>query len=62
MKGYLTVIEAKLLKHVSKTYYSFPTDGANCCYLDRLTSGASARQCKPIKKGGLVAEGWPPRQ
>ena len=41
MKGYLTVLEAKLLQPLSKTFYSFPTDGANCGYLDRLIFGAS---------------------
>ena len=50
MKGYLTVLEAKLLQPVSETLCSFPIDDANCCYLDRLTSKASAAQCKPAKK------------
>ena len=52
MKGYLTVVEAKLLQPVSETFYSFPTDEVNCHYLDCLTSGASVAQCKPVKKGG----------
>ena len=50
MKGYLTIVEAKLLQPVSETFYSFPTDGDNCCYLDRVTSGASTEQCKPTKR------------
>ena len=50
MKGYLTVVEAKLLQLVSETFCSFPTDNANFCYLDRLLFGALATQCKPEKK------------
>ena len=42
MKGYLTIVEHKLLQPVNETFYSIPIDGANCCYLDRLISGASA--------------------
>ena len=41
MKGYLITVEAKLLQPVNKTFYSIPTDDANGCFLDRLTSGAS---------------------
>ena len=50
MKGYLIAVESKLLQPVKETFYSVPIDGANCCYLDRLTSGASAAQCKPAKR------------
>ena len=50
MKGYLTVIEAKLLQSVNETFCSIPTNGANCCNLDPLISGASAAQCKPAKR------------
>ena len=41
MKGYLKIVEAKLLQPVSETFCSVPTDGANCCYLDLLISRAS---------------------
>ena len=61
MKGYLTVVEAKLLQLVSETFCSFPTDNANFCYLDRLLFGALATQCKPEKKNGdPMAVGRPP--
>ena len=49
MKGYWTIIEAKPLRPVDKTFSSFPTDGANCCYLDCLNSWASIAQCEPAK-------------
>ena len=51
MKCYLTAVEAKLLQPVNETFCSIPTDGVNCCNLDRLTSRALVAQCKPIKKG-----------
>ena len=57
MKGYLTVVEAKLLQPLSDTFCSFPTNGANCRYLDRLTSRASTVQCKPAKNGNPAATG-----
>ena len=57
MKGCLTVIEAKLLQPVKKTVYSLLTYGANCSYLDLLTFGASATQCKPAKKGDPATVG-----
>ena len=60
MKGYLTVVEAKLLQPISDIFCSFSTDNANCCYLDYLTSYASTAGCKPAKNwrsgdGGSVA-------
>ena len=45
-KGYWKVVGAKLLHVVDVTFCSIPTDDANFCYLDRLTFGASAVQCK----------------
>ena len=51
MKGYLTVVEAKLLHPVNETLCSVPTDDTNCCYLDCLISGALAAQCESCKKG-----------
>ena len=62
MKGYLTVIEAKLLQPISETLCSFPTDDTNCCYLNHLTSRASATKCKPAKNGDPVAMDRPPLQ
>ena len=47
MKGYLTVVESKLLQPISEAFCSVPTDGANCCYLDHLTFKALTSQCKP---------------
>ena len=41
VKGYLTVLEAKLLQPLSQTFCLFPIDDANCGYLDRLIFGAS---------------------
>ena len=41
MKGYLTVVEAKLLQPVNETFCSVPTNGGNYHYLYRLTSCAS---------------------
>ena len=57
MKGCLTVVEAKLLQPISETFCSIPTDNANCCYLNHLTSGASKAQCQPTKfdDGGSAA-------
>ena len=61
MKGCLTVVEAKFLQPISKTFCSVPTNGANCCYLDRLTFGASTTtQCQPSKKGNPVVVGQSP--
>ena len=59
-KGYWQVVGAKLLRVVDETFCSIPTDGTNCCYLDRLTSRASATRCKPAKKGGLTTVFRPP--
>ena len=50
IKGYLTAVEAKLLQLVNETFCSMPTNGANCCYLGLLISGASVAQCKPAKR------------
>ena len=50
-KGYWTVVGAKPLPVVDETFCLIPIDGANCCYLDRLTSKASMSQYKPTKKG-----------
>ena len=49
VKGYWTIIGAKPLQPVDETFYSLPTDNANCCYLDCLTLGASTVQCEPTK-------------
>ena len=57
MKGYLTIVEAKLLLNVSNMFCSIPIDNTNCCYLDRLTFMASAMQCKPTKKGDPATVG-----
>ena len=63
VKGYLTIIEAKLLQPVNETFFFVPTDGANCCCLDRLYSWASAMQRKPAKrKGGPTMVGCQPLQ
>ena len=51
VKGYWIAIGAKLLHIVDETFCSIPTYGANCRYLDRLTSGASIARYKPVKKG-----------
>ena len=56
MKGYLIVVETKLLQLVNETLCSVPKDGANCCYLDHLTSRASATQCQPIKRA--IRQAW----
>ena len=40
-KGYWIVVGAKPLNVVHETFCSIPTYGANCCYLDCLTFGAS---------------------
>ena len=50
MKGYLTVVEAKILQLINETFCSIPIDGANCCYLDRLISEALTAQCKLEKR------------
>ena len=50
MKGCLIAVEAKVLQPVNETFCSIPTKGDNCCYLDRLTFGASVVQCEPTKK------------
>ena len=60
-KGYCKAVAAKLLQVVDETFCSGPTEGANCYYLDRLTFGALAAQCKPAKhKRGLAAMCRPP--
>ena len=56
MKDYLTAVEAKLLQPVNETICSIPTDGANCCYLDRLIFGASVAQCQPAKR--VIRRWW----
>ena len=53
-KGYWKAFGAKLLRVVDETFCSIPTDSANCCYLDRLTSWASSTRRKPTKKGGFI--------
>ena len=50
MKDYWTIVEAKPLWPVNETFYSIPTYGANCCYLDHLNSWASTAQCEPVKR------------
>ena len=50
-KGYWKAVGAKLLYVFDETFCSIPTDGANCLYLDHLTSGASVTRCKPAKNG-----------
>ena len=49
MKGYYTIAGAKPLQPVDETLCSLLIDGANCCYLDRLTLGASATQREHVK-------------
>ena len=49
MKGYLIAVEIKLSQPLNETFCSVPTDDANFCYLNCLTSGALAAQCKPAK-------------
>ena len=41
VEGYRITVRAKPLHVVDETFCSIPTDGANCCYLDRLTLRAS---------------------
>ena len=48
-KDYQIVVRAKPLHVIDKTFCSIPTDGANCCYLDRLTF--EVLESKPTKKG-----------
>ena len=62
MKGYLKTIEAKLSQPVNETFYLVPINGANCCYLDHLTSRALAMQCKHVKKSVPTMVGQPPLQ
>ena len=50
-EGLLDSPKVKPLHVVDETFCSIPTYGANCHYLDRLTSGALAARCKPVKKG-----------
>ena len=50
-KGYLKVVRAKFLHVVDETFYSIPTDDANCQYLVLLTFGALAMWCKLAIKG-----------
>ena len=50
MMGYWTIVRAKLLYHVDKTFYSFLTYDANCKYHDRLNLWASAVQREPGKR------------
>ena len=50
-KGYWIAVRAKPSPVVNETFCLIPTDGADCLYLDRLTSEASTTQCKPAKKG-----------
>ena len=51
-KGYWKTVGAKILRVVDETFCSIPTDDTSCCYLDRLTFGASTTRCKPAKKNG----------
>ena len=48
--GYWIAIRAKLLHVVDDTFCSIPTDAANCCYLDHLTSRESIARYEPAKK------------
>ena len=50
-QGYWIAVGPKPLHVVDETFCSIPTDDANFCYLDRLTSGASVARYKPAKKG-----------
>ena len=50
-KGLLKAVEAKLLCVVDVTFCSILKDGANFCYLDHLTFGASVARCKLAKRG-----------
>ena len=50
-KGYWIAVGAKHLPVIDETFCSILTNGANCCYLDRLTSEASMARCEPRKKG-----------
>ena len=50
-KGYLKAVGTKILHVFDETFYSIPTDNANCRYLVRLTSMASMAWYKPAKKG-----------
>ena len=59
-KGYWKAIRAKLLHIVNETFYLILINGANCRYLDRQISGASAARCKLEKKTGTVAMCRPP--
>ena len=48
-KGYWKAVGAKPLPVVNETFCSVPTNDANCCYLDRLTSRALVARYKPTK-------------
>ena len=50
-EAYSIVIGAKPLHIINETFCSIPINGDNCCYLDRLTSGASVPRYKPTKNG-----------
>ena len=50
MEGYLTVVEAKPLHPIDKTFCLVSTNDVNCCYLDCLHPWASAAQCEPKKR------------
>ena len=54
-KGYWITVGAKSLHVGDETFCSIPTNGANCRYLDRLTSRASTARCKPVKKKDMTA-------
>ena len=60
VEGYQKAVRAKLLHIFNETFYSIPTDSANCCYLNRLILGSSADRCEPAKKGGPVVVCRPP--
>ena len=58
MKGYWIIVGVKPLQPIDETFCLFPTNGANCFYLDRLNLWASTAQYEPAKwrsnDGGLT--------
>ena len=59
-KGYWRVVRAKISHVVDLDFCSIPTNDANCCYLDCLTSEASATRHKPAKNRGRATMFQPP--
>ena len=55
VKGYQKAIRAKLLHVVDEDFCPIPTNGANCQFLVRLSSEASAARYKPTKEWGSGA-------